>query len=70
LLGRNDLGTTESFFDLGGHSLKANQMVNKIYQRLGVDINLSDIFTHPTIQELGDMMAERDKALYSYIELT
>lgn len=69
LLGRDDFGTSDNFFLLGGHSLKANQLVGRIHRATGVKIALSDIFFHPTISQIGRMIREADQNAFQYIEL-
>lgn len=70
LLNRDDISITDSFFDIGGHSLKANKMVNLINREMGVSLKLSDIFLHSTLKELGDLIATHEKNMYDYIELS
>jgi amino acid adenylation domain-containing protein len=70
ILGRNDISTTDNFFDLGGHSLKANKLVNLVYRDLGVEINLVDVFRHSTVKELGALIAKLEKDTYNFIELS
>ena len=42
-----------NFFDLGGHSLTAMQVVSRIEERIGLRINLGAIFDNPTIRLLA-----------------
>jgi amino acid adenylation domain-containing protein len=53
LLGRDHIGTDENFFDAGGNSLLANQVVSRVRNVLGVDVPLRAIFLAPTISELA-----------------
>lgn len=53
VLETNAIGTTDNFFESGGHSLKALVMVSRIQKVFRVDISLKDIFNHPTIQTLS-----------------
>ena len=48
-----EVGVNDSFFDLGGHSLKAVRMVARARQELGSAVTIADIFSHPTIAELS-----------------
>lgn len=43
----------DNFFEIGGHSLKAVQMINRINNELGCNLALRDIFNSPTIDELA-----------------
>ncbi|MDV6224614.1 condensation domain-containing protein, partial [Flavitalea sp. BT771] len=47
------VGIYDNFFQLGGHSLIAIQLVSKISKELGVKIEISIIFLHPTIRQLA-----------------
>jgi amino acid adenylation domain-containing protein/FkbH-like protein/FkbM family methyltransferase len=52
LLGVENIGINESFFDLGGHSLRAIRMLSQVGERLGVELSLGDLFADPTISGL------------------
>ncbi len=69
LLDQHHIGTTDDFFDLGGHSLMANQLLNKIYHRFSVELLLSDIFLHSTIKQLGEKIEALEKEAYEFIDL-
>lgn len=62
------IGIYDNFFDLGIHSLRAIRAVALIQQQLPVKITLSEIFTHPTIAELGQAIAKKDSVLFQPIE--
>jgi amino acid adenylation domain-containing protein/non-ribosomal peptide synthase protein (TIGR01720 family) len=59
VLDRTDVGRADSFFDLGGDSLKAIQVVSRIHRDLGIDANLRDVFGHPTLAGLAQGLASR-----------
>lgn len=42
----------DNFFNLGGHSLKANMLVSRIHKHFEVELRLKDIFEHPTLDDL------------------
>lgn len=42
-----------SFFDIGGHSLKATLLVSRIHKELNVSLSLADIFRWPSIRGLA-----------------
>lgn len=47
----NQVGITDNFFDLGGHSLKLMRLKNEYHERFNVKIELKDFFDKPTLQE-------------------
>ena len=48
----------DSFFDLGGHSLRAIRLINRMEEELGVRIPLKELFTHTTVEELAEVLSE------------
>ncbi|MCP4153259.1 MAG: amino acid adenylation domain-containing protein, partial [bacterium] len=47
------IGIDDSFFQLGGHSLKATTLSFRIQKELQKDIKIAEVFAHPTIRELA-----------------
>ncbi|PYH71029.1 nonribosomal peptide synthase [Aspergillus vadensis CBS 113365] len=43
-----EMGVTENFFDLGGHSLMATRAISKIVERTQCAITVRDLFDYPT----------------------
>ncbi len=68
VLGIENIGIRENFFELGGHSLKATQVVSRIHKKLKAEIALREIFTHPTIEELTDIIRKKQSIHYERIE--
>ncbi len=52
-LGQNIVGTTDSFFELGGNSLLAVQLIAAINQSFKANHPISLLFTHKTVKELA-----------------
>jgi amino acid adenylation domain-containing protein len=51
------VGATESFFDLGGHSLLLTQVQLRVKQALGREPSVLALFEHPTIESLAAHLA-------------
>jgi amino acid adenylation domain-containing protein/non-ribosomal peptide synthase protein (TIGR01720 family) len=46
----------DSFFDLGGHSLVAIQLISDVRKAFGIDLQLSAIFEHRTVRALAEQI--------------
>lgn len=57
VLGVDQVGVNDDFFALGGHSLAAVQISTKIRGRTGVDLDLRDFFSAPTVACLATLLA-------------
>ncbi|UFZ04085.1 condensation domain-containing protein [Bradyrhizobium ontarionense] len=56
LVGARDLSQTDNFFELGGHSLTAARLRALIAQHFDADLALSDIFQHPTLGSMSELI--------------
>jgi amino acid adenylation domain-containing protein len=65
---KSTIDKSTNFFSLGGHSIKAVELTEQIQQSFGIDINLKDIFTNPTIAELSTLV-EQSETEKSYIPI-
>ena len=61
-LGVERVGLDEDFFEIGGDSLSAVQMMTAIQQRLGVELPLQALFESPTIAQLAVGVADSQSA--------
>lgn len=68
VLGREQIGINDNYFDLGGHSLKAIVLTSEIHKTLNIDVPLSEIFKRPTIKDLTQYFACCSETVYSSIE--
>jgi len=53
VLSTSDFGVLDNFFEIGGHSLSATQVISHIRDRLGITLPVAVIFETPTIAELS-----------------
>ncbi len=51
------IGVRDNFFEAGGHSLNAIQLITRIHKTLGYKIEVGDIFANPTIELLAAKLA-------------
>lgn len=58
VLGVSRVGLDDNFFDLGGHSLKAVQVVKGVEARQ-YRMELADLFRYPAIRQLAPMLKRR-----------
>jgi len=57
LLGMNEIGVDDNFFDLGANSLMMVQVVEKIRVTLGLKVSLVRLFQFPTLGSLAAAIA-------------
>ncbi|NDD31163.1 MAG: non-ribosomal peptide synthetase, partial [Proteobacteria bacterium] len=60
VLGIDKVGIDEAFFDLGGHSLSATQVVSRISRTLGKEVSLQTFFAGPTVAEIAAALQDAD----------
>src|SRR5262249_49855683 len=58
VLQRGDIGPEENFFDLGGDSLKALEVISRLQELLRIDVPLIVFFEDPTITHLAGVVTE------------
>jgi acyl carrier protein len=59
VLGLNQVGIHDSFFDLGGHSLRATQIISRVQKLFRVELSMRTLFEVPTVEGL----AQRSKQM-------
>jgi acyl carrier protein len=56
------LGVQHNFFDLGGHSMQAIQIIWQLRDRLGVELPLRSIFEQTTVERLANLVIDAQLA--------
>jgi len=56
IFGIADISINDHFFHLGGHSLMAARAFARIRIRLGVQLPLKEIYAHPTLADLAELI--------------
>jgi acyl carrier protein len=59
VLGIDEVGAFDNFFDLGGHSLSSIQVISKVEQKLGIRLEFGDLL----YQTLGQLAAQCEEML-------
>ncbi len=66
---QSSIGRKDSFFDLGGSSLKAIQLISRVYKQHEVQLSIGEIFNHPDLKGQSALIAtSKGDAVYSSIE--
>ena len=53
VLSVNEVGSQDHFFQLGGHSLKAMQVISRVFQQTGKNVPLAALFAHPVLADFA-----------------
>ncbi|MBJ2286483.1 amino acid adenylation domain-containing protein [Pseudomonas sp. MF6755] len=59
LLKHGDFGLNDSFFDIGGHSLRAAELAKTLSFRLNIKVTVSDIYEHLIFKDLATELLSR-----------
>jgi acyl carrier protein len=60
VLGLDQVGLEDSFFDLGGHSLLAAVLVARLVERLGVKISLRTFMSNASVSAIDGYLDRQD----------
>jgi non-ribosomal peptide synthetase component F/acyl carrier protein len=61
ILGLPRISVTESFFKIGGSSLKAFQVVSRVYKTYQVELYLREFFANSSIRKLAELIGTKEK---------
>ncbi len=60
VLGTDEIGVDDNFFDVGGHSLLVVRLHRTLQERLGHPLPLTDLYRYPTVRSFSVSLAESD----------
>jgi tyrocidine synthetase III len=67
VLDNDTIGIDTGFFEIGGHSIKAMQLVSGIHRQMDVNLPLMEIFKRPTIRRQAEYIDTAEREKYSPI---
>lgn len=57
VLGLDNIGTNDNFFERGGHSLLATQVMSRLREAFNIDVPVRSLFENPTIESIGNAIS-------------
>ena len=61
------VGIDDNFIELGGHSLLVVSIISRIHQEFQVELQLRDVFDHPTVRELSGLIMAAEASTFSSV---
>src|SRR5690606_14890807 len=58
----DDVGITDNFFLLGGHSMAAMRLLGRIRSRLSAELTIRDVFDAPTVEQLAERLSASERS--------
>ncbi|MCG4262581.1 PvdI, partial [Acetobacter senegalensis] len=68
VLGHDNIGVTDNFFEVGGDSIQSLQVVSRA-RKSGWLVTTRQLFDHPTVEGLAGVVVSADEAGQAHIEL-
>lgn len=68
LSNKKRIGIDDNFFEIGGHSIKAMQIIGQMNKTFDIDIEINELFKNPTIRKLANHILNAQKGQFKEIE--
>lgn len=68
LFDKEDISITDDFFDIGGHSIKAMNLVSMIHKNLNVKIDIGNVFEDRNIKAISETILLAKESYFKEIE--
>ncbi|WP_264530616.1 non-ribosomal peptide synthetase [Flavobacterium sp. N502540] len=68
LFDKEDISITDDFFDIGGHSIKAMNLVSTIHKNLNIKIDIGNVFEDRNIKTLAETILQTQENEFQEIE--
>jgi acyl carrier protein len=65
---RERVGVTDNFFEMGGHSLMATQVISRVREQFRVSLDMRVLFDRPTIEGMAGSLQEAQASVREPIE--
>ena len=62
------IGTQDDFYELGGHSLKAIQLINQYHKTFEVKLGLKEVFANSTVQAHANLIKNAEVTVHTAIQ--
>lgn len=59
VLGVGKIGIDDDFFALGGHSLNMLQVIQKVYEELGIELQYKELYQFSKLREVAEIIADK-----------
>ncbi len=69
VLGKEQIGIRDSFFNIGGNSLKSIKLIAKINEAFGSELSIMDLFRYPSVRAVTDYICPQESVSASRIEI-
>jgi amino acid adenylation domain-containing protein len=67
VFGQNEIGITDTFFELGGDSVTVIKLNNAINRELNISVSIQEIFSCETIKGLAELIKHKEQTAFSEI---